>query len=131
MTTDITTFDQRPSETEIYEVDYDALYLTRLGDTAAELLEVLADPGITVTTNPPVGAMTSGVIQVSVSGVTAGTTYQVITRVRSAAGRRREWEFKVLGVTGGLTQEGAIYTNIDGGTPFTVYESTPIDAGAP
>ena len=103
MSTEITTFDQRPAETEIYEVDYDLLYLSRLGDTAAELLAVLADPGITVTTNPTVGAMTSGVVQVSVTGVTAGTTYQVITRVRSAAGRIREWEFRVLGVPGGLT----------------------------
>lgn len=103
MTTEITTFEQRPADTEIYEVDYDALYLSRLGDTAAELLEVIYDTGITVTTSPPVGAMTSGVVRVAVSGVAAGTTYQVITRVRSAAGRRREWEFKVLGVAGGLT----------------------------
>ena len=99
----IRVFEQRPADVEIIEVDYDRLYLGPLGDTATELLAVEHDAGITVITSPPVGAISNGVIKMAVSGVTAGTTYQVITIVKSAAGRIREHEFQVLGVVGGIT----------------------------
>lgn len=102
MTPEVQVKTQRPADREIYEMDFDRLYFKAQGDSAAALVELISTPGVTVSSNPPVGSMTSGVLKIAVSGVVAGQTYQVIARVESNAGRRREWEFRVLGIPGGL-----------------------------
>jgi hypothetical protein len=83
----IATFEQYTSDKEIYNINFAARYMPE-GDTADRLLAVGHDPGVTVTTQVPVGgALPSGVVFFAVDDPIAPGDYKVWVQISTVAGR--------------------------------------------
>jgi hypothetical protein len=83
----IATFEQYTSDKEIYNINFAARYMPE-GDTADRLLAVGHDPGVTVTTQVPVGgAVPSGVVFFAVDDPIAPGDYKVWVQISTVAGR--------------------------------------------
>lgn len=92
----IKTFEKQPADVEVYEIDWAARYLADTGDTAANLLAVTNDSGITVVPEIAVGQpVPTGVLRVRVSGGTSGTSYKITARLGTAGGREKEADITV------------------------------------
>lgn len=86
----IKTVEQYRQDREVYEIDFDAKYLTQANDTAATLKAVGSDAGITVTPQVAVGgALSSGVVKLAVDDPTAVGEYKVWAQIATTAGRER------------------------------------------
>jgi len=83
----ITTFEQYTSDREIYNINFAARYMPE-GDAADRLLAIGHDPGVTVTTQVPVGgAVPSGVVFFAVDDPIAPGDYKVWVQISTVAGR--------------------------------------------
>jgi hypothetical protein len=85
----ITTFEMYSQDREVYNINFAARYMPE-GDTADRLLAIGHDPGVTVTTQVPVGgAVSSGVVFFAVDDPTGPGTYKVWAQISTTAGRER------------------------------------------
>jgi len=88
--TPIKTFELHPDDREIYELDFDRLYLSTARDSAATLEAITAPAGLTVTPEVSVGgALTSGVVRFAAAQTGGPGSYDVSARISTAAGRRK------------------------------------------
>lgn len=86
----IKTFELHADDREIYELDFDRLYLSTARDTAATLEAISAPAGLTVTPEVTVGgALTSGVVRFAVAQTGGPGSYDVAARISTAAGRKK------------------------------------------
>lgn len=87
-------YEQQPGERLDYDIDFDTLFLSALGDTAPGPagVEVFAQPAsITIDDFE----LIQGKVKVWVTGGVSGTTYKITARVTTAAGRVKEAEIAV------------------------------------
>lgn len=86
----IKTFEIYTADREIYELDFDRLYLSTARDTAATLQAITAPAGLSVTPEVTVGgALASGVVRFAVEPTAGPGSYDVAARISTAAGRRK------------------------------------------
>jgi len=86
----IRTFELYTADREIYEIDFDAKYLSGVNDTAHTLDGFSASAGITaapeVSVNDP---LSSGVVRFSASNPTGTGPYTVSVRIATVGGRKK------------------------------------------
>jgi hypothetical protein len=84
-------FEHYSPDVEIYEIDFQSMYLASLGDTATVLEAFTATPGLNATPQVAVGGtLTSGVVRFVVPAAPSGAgPWLVAVQIRTAAGRRR------------------------------------------
>lgn len=86
----IKTIEQYRQDRATYKIDFDAKFLASTGDTAQTLNAVGHDPGISVTSQVPVGGpLSSGVVHVAVDDPEATGDYKVWAQIRTVGGDER------------------------------------------
>lgn len=86
----IKTIEQYRQDRATYKIDFDAKFLASTGDTAQTLKAVGHDPGISVTSQVPVGGpLSSGVVHVAVDDPEATGDYKVWAQIRTVGGDER------------------------------------------
>jgi len=87
-------YEQQPGERLDYDIDYETLFLSALGDTAPGPLGVevfVAPEGIVVDDFE----LIQGKVKVWLTGGTSGVTYKITARVTTTGGRVKEAEIAV------------------------------------